>query len=439
MRMTILIKEQNLRLLILLIFLILSNSYAKYLYVSTTGSDATSYASNDIDHPWLTVSHAWTTAQAGDTVYYRAGTYTISSAISFETAGTANVYHKAYSGESVTWSSSLTGTTIYVEAQYITVDSIICSGNGGSSEAAFFYIGDTNDADYFTLKYCYVTMQNSGDNGACVHLQASRADHATIQNCTIVGPLNRTNTNSSSIAIGTANTSDVTIINNDISDGYYGIYYKRANPVGDTESEIAYNYIEPVGSSIYGSCYYVNIHNNIFNGGHVILGVDGGDGLGGDYNTFNHNTFYDCRLELRENGTTAEDNNITNNLFVNEVYISPYGTDGGYQDSVDYNLYPTGNAVLYNSNHYTLTNWRSVSSKDAHSIGGAPTFVGGGSPSSISDYALTAESNGYQACADNSDMGADVSLVGSSVEQQSESESASQKKTDVSSVTEDSN
>ena len=62
--------------------------FAKSLYVNgSTGSDSTTYAQNDADHPWLTLGRAcWghtnrasynssEAAQAGDTVYIAAGTY----------------------------------------------------------------------------------------------------------------------------------------------------------------------------------------------------------------------------------------------------------------------------------------------------------------------------------------------------------------------------
>lgn len=61
--------------------LIESAVYAKDLFVSTDGDDTFSHADNDIHHPWRTVEKAWYSALAGDTVYFRRGTYVIATRI----------------------------------------------------------------------------------------------------------------------------------------------------------------------------------------------------------------------------------------------------------------------------------------------------------------------------------------------------------------------
>jgi hypothetical protein len=80
---------------------------ASPLFVSPTGSDSVTRAGNDIDHPWLTVSKAVTTAEAGDTVYFRSGTYTISSSIDTSSSGNAGteanpITYKPYPSETAT-------------------------------------------------------------------------------------------------------------------------------------------------------------------------------------------------------------------------------------------------------------------------------------------------------------------------------------------------
>jgi hypothetical protein len=79
---------------------------------------------------------------------------------------------------------------------------------------------------------------------------------------------------------------------------------------------------------------------------------------------------------------------------------------------MDYNLYNSTTAVVNNRVNYTLSGWQTYYSQDANSISGSPTFVGGGSPSTIADFALTAASDGYQASSTGADIGANVSLVG---------------------------
>lgn len=59
----------------------LSPLHAKDLFVATTGSDAVSYAANNLATPWATPAKAWAEARAGDTVYFRGGTYPVTQMI----------------------------------------------------------------------------------------------------------------------------------------------------------------------------------------------------------------------------------------------------------------------------------------------------------------------------------------------------------------------
>ena len=56
-----------------MVLLCAASALAGTYYVSPTGSDS---AGGDIGHPWQTLAKASTAAQGGDTVYFRAGTYT---------------------------------------------------------------------------------------------------------------------------------------------------------------------------------------------------------------------------------------------------------------------------------------------------------------------------------------------------------------------------
>jgi len=71
---------------------------AKTYYVSTSGSDS---ATGTIDHPLLTIPKAYALAVAGDTIFVRGGTYSISTTISLSKSGTsANRYYLwSYPGE----------------------------------------------------------------------------------------------------------------------------------------------------------------------------------------------------------------------------------------------------------------------------------------------------------------------------------------------------
>ncbi len=56
-------------------------------YVAPTGSDS---AAGSMAAPWATLSKAASTASAGDTVYFRAGTYPIRSQTRFTRSGTSD-------------------------------------------------------------------------------------------------------------------------------------------------------------------------------------------------------------------------------------------------------------------------------------------------------------------------------------------------------------
>jgi parallel beta-helix repeat protein len=65
----------TLRLALLIALLHNGMAAAASLYVSPTGSDSVSRAGNTLSTPWRTIQKAATTAQPGDVVYVRAGTY----------------------------------------------------------------------------------------------------------------------------------------------------------------------------------------------------------------------------------------------------------------------------------------------------------------------------------------------------------------------------
>jgi len=54
---------------------------AKDLFVATTGNDALTYEANTLATPWASPRRAWELARAGDTVYFRGGTYLITQKI----------------------------------------------------------------------------------------------------------------------------------------------------------------------------------------------------------------------------------------------------------------------------------------------------------------------------------------------------------------------
>jgi len=63
------------------------------VYVSPTGSDSNS---GTIDHPYLSVSKAYSVVAAGDTIFVRGGTYSLSNTISLSNKSGADSTHRCY-------------------------------------------------------------------------------------------------------------------------------------------------------------------------------------------------------------------------------------------------------------------------------------------------------------------------------------------------------
>ncbi len=85
-----------------------------YLYVATTGSDTSGDGTQG--NPWKTIQKAASVVNPGDTVLVRAGTYTVTSSISFSRSGTSSNYitFMPYSGESVTIDGNNTLYDVFV-------------------------------------------------------------------------------------------------------------------------------------------------------------------------------------------------------------------------------------------------------------------------------------------------------------------------------------
>ena len=425
--------------LIVLFLLVATSAPCKDLFVSTTGSDAVTYANNDIDHPWLTILKAMQNVQAGDVVYFREGTYTIpSGGITITTGFSAGssgspIRFTSYPGETATWYSTQTNVTIRVGRDYWHFDNLdfLHEPSGSmSGDRGFFQCGySTTGANGFWVKDSTFEMTGCGDNYGAVHLkmESGGCNLVEIENNVIV------NSNAGRCS-GTTNTSGiitflnktVKILNNEIYGPPMGIYIKHGS--SDTtcanydfqikNNWVRYNYRR----AFFNNSHCVVVENNIFDGrGASGDSSDNGasqfnesnGGAGSDYVTINHNTFLGG-VVFNEDDNGVQNATFTNNLVYDRVFnIHPYtyGTSGDGNVDADYNLYKTSTAVRVDNTNYTLAQWQSASSEDANALSATPTFTSTDFDS-VDDFALTSGSAGYQACADGSDMGADITLVG---------------------------
>lgn len=413
--------------LLLIIFSLRLPLWAKDLYVAPEGgSDSTTYANNDIDHPWATPSHAWDLALAGDTVYFRGGTYTITSTVDTRALGSADgtalnpITFKNYPGETVTFDGtggswgSWPGAMVLVEQDYNYIEGI--DFTNCRTAIQFAYDNNVSGGRVSGCDFTNFAGANDGENYAAIVVYG--ASSVSIQGCAITGAASHANGNDAGITAFTAPGLD--ILHCEISSVPSGIYYKHwMVAASDTDIDIAYNYIHDTTRTNYAiflNCHYADVHDNIIGGaggGFAIRESNGGPG--GTHNTINHNTVYSGNLILGWDDFAATYNTITNNVFINRPQIGnngDAGTESTMNTTADYNLYPTPNVVRYDGVQRTLSAWQSILGGDANSLSSAPTFDGGAAPSTIAGYALTAASAGYQACADSSDMGANVALVG---------------------------
>jgi hypothetical protein len=400
-----------------------SNVMAKSLFVSTSGSDSVDYTTNDISHPWLTVAKAWSAAQSGDTVYFRAGTYAISSKISGP--GASNINFKPYTGEFVTWSSSVTDSVFEVTKTSISVDgfSIIWLPGAGTdmSEAGFFRIGYDSSATGFTLKNCAISGNWCGDNVGVIHIRAIRGNNLDVENCSFTRTADTSCThqgNTASIVVMYAN--GVTIKNNTFSGGQ-AIYYKYGNttsPGPNIENNYFYHCVSGGGYNrgLHTLSYAGTFKNNIFNAcGDVMVGDSYQSAPNGTNNTFDHNTFFNTQLVYSR--TDATGNKLTNNIIMSGYFLELADGPSITSFSSNNNLFPATATAVRGPNYtqYTLSTWKTAAGSDANSIAGAPTFSGGSTPTTIAGFALTPGSKGDGAASDGLDMGADTSKVGSGV------------------------
>jgi hypothetical protein len=394
---------------------------ANYYVAPSGGSDSNP---GTVSQPWATLEKALATAAAGDTVYFRGGTHTASG--SYYPSATA---HAGTSGSPITLTSypnetaTITGNNISrfirVEKPYWIFDGLtFIANNLLGSGGCIILNGDNYDGNHMIVRSCsfQIVSANSVDNVTCIRLQSGRSNYAIIQNNTFAGFHVAFRGQSGIQYLGGSNIGSK-ILNNNFHDFWLGIYEKHAN--GDTSlssgAEIAYNYFYDIDiAGIYGNPTYINIHDNLFVGKGISLG-DAAGGARGNHSTINHNTCYNSGLWL-ENPSEGPITytTVTNNVFMAVVGLSPESSPTTpHYTTLDYNLYITGNSAFQEfGNWYSLASWITHYGGDAHSIAGSPTFVGGSTPTTIADFALTSGSTGHNAASDGKDLGADMTQVG---------------------------
>jgi len=356
---------------------------AATLFVSPSGSDSNSGTASS---PLATPAHAISTASAGDTVYLRAGTYTLTQTLVVSKDG---LVISAYQGEAAALSGVITDTTNLLNMLYITGNNVQLVGleiHGGS------YYGVKVESNIGTvIRNCHI--HDTGRDSVKMYL----ADNAIFDGCDM-GPT------------GVRDPSDAQCINAVACNGAQvrhchfhdsannGLYFKG----GSSGCVVELNLIERCAYSgillgqdtdigfMRGGTQYEAINCVARNN---IVVATGGAGVGtysGSNVRFENNTLYDVArqyngaLYIAWNSRSVPSQQIA---FKNNIVIvtsaRPMFYSIGLSDQLvsDANLYfrPAGGSYGFwsenaaTANYWTsIAAWQSGLSADQHSMVGDP-------------------------------------------------------------------
>lgn len=426
-----------------------SNTFAKDLFVAPNGNDNVSYAVNSIDAPWATVAKGIYSLKAGDVLNIRGGEYvqiyplTIHSqyrnqnplVVMEAESGTAEkpVVVKNYNNEVVTINLATVPTFLDVDAKsYWTFDGLTFTNAG-----IVFNVGTDAKSYHNAFRNLKIYANRLYGNSGIIYIQNNNAEFAVIENNIFQGQGDvSSELGKPTSCVYARRVRHLKIRNNECKNALIGIFYKHRTfnqmESGDTEPvdiEIAYNFIEnTTRASMYLNTNEAYIHDNLIGRNNMgVIHTEASGDAGGDFNRYEHNTFYTGGLSLLAetqsyefNGTTYEDqypgsryNILKNNIFVKGVALHWYSANLPHNTTSNYNLFPQATAVSANKIAYsTLGNWQQASQMDANSLQGTPAFVGGSAPSKISDFTLSTTSPGYKKASDGKNMGAQIDKVG---------------------------
>ena len=211
-------------LLLSISFLLPALAVAAEYYVSTYGSDSNP---GTLSQPWKTVKKATSTLRAGDTAYFRGGTYQEYN-ITFSNSGSTGnpITLKGYPGETAIIDGANNGIVFEIQNRnHITLDSLtIRRGNLANIRIAYDY-----PATNITIQNCELKEFVANDNSATIYVNTSGAENILIQN-NLIHSVQGYHGNAAGIIIFRGGT--LTIRNNVIYSTNIGIYYKHSTANG---------------------------------------------------------------------------------------------------------------------------------------------------------------------------------------------------------------
>lgn len=383
--------------------------YGKNLYVNNSNplcSDATTYANNTSVYPWCTIGRAsWGStsrsaqntsqaAQAGDTVYVAAGTYT--------GAGTGNRFEVLYS----TANSGTANNPIVFEA----VGVVVLALNSGAGPLIGAY-----GRDYITWRGFYIDELNApsvSDTGPAVLAQTTGS---VIEHCVIDGNGTANNRMDNHTGIRLEYAENVVVRRNIIHSVTTGLGATHHNGAGvqayfSDNALIENNEIYSCGAGVYikggdNTNFTVRYNKLYSNGNGVDTSYLGADGEHNIYQNVIYNNFSGIAITLHSRNVNFFNNTLFNNsngirlgtlassmsdiVIKNNIIHGPVSEyiSGGEAESaapfwIDYNMYyGTSNGWSIDGVLYTdIANWRTSlggtnNGDESHSAVLDPTFV----------------------------------------------------------------
>jgi hypothetical protein len=431
-------------------------------YVSNSGS--ASWASAISTNTPCSVATSFANAKAGDTVYFRGGTYNVPAKNSGSTyvgyynpsnSGTGNadsnrIIFKAYPSETPIFNGTAGGSgdvaefaTIFgtCDKDYITFDGFTFQSDGGTKMARVIFWANTGTSDYITIKNCTLnggsTIISSTDNRE--GLRVEDATNVVIQNCKIYNYL-QTNNNHNTSGLKFYHDSNITIENCEIYNCSTGIFYKSAVDTAITRYNYIHNCNEGIDTTPWESgydmpnhSYYHNvIANCTYTGLHIYMQ---GNGTANNLIIYN-NTIYSTVTNVESYGifvgisggwTASNSQRFYNNIIqgakykvtfcpgvISECDYNQYGSSGLFNIRANYTAGTRTNTSL--SSWQTSTEVSGGSHPDTHGLASNPVFLNSsGSYSQLADFKLSSRSPCKSTGKSGGDMGANIDLVGVSI------------------------
>lgn len=301
----------------------------QFFYVAPHGSDRNE---GSIAHPWGTIHHAAQVLKAGETVYLRAGVYSLTQQIQTKNSGTENAW--------ITY-AAFPGERVILDAKAIQVAPASGHPPFAHDQGAF----QLENVAYIRVKT--LEISNSHNSGF------------TVRNSHHIELYNNQTTNTFSPGIGVWNSQFQKVMGNtvinanarEMADFPFDASETphEAISLGSVENfEIAYNLVrngQKEGIDIKGASKHGTVHHNyVHHMPRQALYVDSWDGTLEDVEVA-HNVAHDCRgagLALSvEGGTAAKDIRVHHNLLYDNlgtgIFFSRWGNDGLRENIKIYN------------------------------------------------------------------------------------------------------